>query len=361
MHTEYDSPDNNNTISQMSVLAADVGFGPYAKEIAYASFSLATAGQIALLVVILMYFRSSETREQNAPWLNMLAVTLFSTIPPYLLIYGSAIWVPEPPSALCVTQASLIIGTAVMPAMTSISLVWDVMVEIRSMPLNESTAKGYQTMLMATPYIVFIAFSVTAAVLSLIYPFKVSRHPDDLACALENVPLNIASQILSVSVLLMALCLEVHTLVTVLKLRRRDMSGDRRPASFNSSKTVRIIVLTCLQALPLIAMGLRTHLDFPRLRVVAVFAEAFLPLGTSITSAPQGWRKHQVFTWLKKRDDNASRAQSTQQSSSLHVQIVVTIEHFADSERKMPSLLAQGLTEHPQDVLSETTEKPSRI
>ena len=56
-----------------------------AKEIVYASFILATAGQLALLISIFTHLRSSEAAERSASWLNLIVATLLSTVPPYLL------------------------------------------------------------------------------------------------------------------------------------------------------------------------------------------------------------------------------------------------------------------------------------
>ena len=45
-----------------------------------------------------------------------------------------------------------------------------------------------------------------------------------------------------------------YALVAVLKLQRRDIMGDRRPASLSPSTVVFLILLTCLQALPLMSV-----------------------------------------------------------------------------------------------------------
>ena len=108
------------------------GLGSNAKEVIEASFILTTLGQFFLvfLCATLLLFRGPY--KHKAALVNMVVVTLLSTIPPYLLyvshllvfrpalmtyiyrVYGRAIYEEPPPVGLCVIQAASMSGVGTM-------------------------------------------------------------------------------------------------------------------------------------------------------------------------------------------------------------------------------------------------------
>ncbi|KAI1794045.1 hypothetical protein LXA43DRAFT_999468, partial [Ganoderma leucocontextum] len=304
-------------------IAASNDPGSHSKGLVYASFILTTTGQFTLLVLITILLRSVK-EERSASVVSLLVTTLVGTVPPYILVFGDNIRNPDAVGAVCVAQAYLLAGSPTMLATTLWPMVLDTLVESRILLLEASTAKVYRILLIATPYVTLIVFFVTAAVLNQIYPNQLNHRPNDSVCALNNTPLLVASQILSVLALLMALCLEMYVLVIVLRPRRSRILRDRTSASLNPSKAVQIISFACLQAIVLITSAL-SNLQSPGLHIAAMFTQASVPLVTSMVTATH-WTDRVVNLFKRRSGSNALQQSLSQPRPTMQLEVKVTIE-----------------------------------
>ncbi|KAI0375510.1 hypothetical protein BV20DRAFT_933489 [Pilatotrama ljubarskyi] len=261
------------------------GLGNDPSALINAAFTLTTIGQFALLILIMTLLCSSTVYKRSFVLLNLLAISFLGTIPQYLLMYAEMIYNPKPPAGLCATQAALLEGVQCMLAMSSFSLVVDVLVESQVISFNNTTTKYLRAALIVIPYITFIALVSAVAAFGVAHPDQVRHMPNDLACTLHNSTFITALQIVISAIVVLTLSLMTYAIVRTLATRRHLPSlptsvGWPCPKLPSFSQAARIVAFTCLQALLLVFNTVRTyvHSDGPRIAVVVL--QALMPVTT---------------------------------------------------------------------------------
>ncbi|KAI0756496.1 hypothetical protein C8Q80DRAFT_1128917 [Daedaleopsis nitida] len=329
MYTPH--PEEPHGLENSTESTTYLGLGPNASGIIDASFVLTTIGQFALLLLFatLVY---NGFQQRSAISVNMPIVTFIATFPPYLLVYGTALWEQHPPASLCVTQAALVDGAGTMLSLASLALVVDLLIEIRLFAPPVWSIKYTQALLVMAPYMVFLVFSYGASALGVAHPDQVQHMPNELACSLRNTAFAIGMQIIIVLTLTTTFWLEIYAIVSSIRTRHQ-LSGQCR-RSLTTSQALRIIGFTFLQAFLLILGALDVYVPSPRLHVVSITYQALMPLGTFVAfgmteDCIRVWKKWAFFARCRRATkQNGSRSRDLQLQP---VQVQVTVEkHTGD-------------------------------
>ncbi|KAI0715044.1 hypothetical protein C8Q76DRAFT_445326 [Earliella scabrosa] len=326
-----DEPNDAGTLNEMYQ-----GLGADAAGIVNASFTLTTIGQLALLLLGATILLSHGVHRRSAVLANLLVVTFLSSIPPYLLLYGAVMWDSNPPTGLCVTQAALMDGAGTMVSIASLAMVIDIMVAIRIVVPSASMANSMQILLITTPYIVVLIFSISALALGLLHPDEIKRTPNTLACSLKNTTFAIAIQIVIVLTLTTALCLEAYAILDALRARYQ-LTDLRRPSLLTTSQAVRIVLFTVLQAFFLLTSALDTYVPSPGLHIASIFYRALMPLATSVIfglteDCLSTWKKCVTFAKCRRTD----RAKESAIPFTFEIIVTRTVEKKHEYARAEP-------------------------
>ncbi|KAI0800765.1 hypothetical protein C8Q74DRAFT_1364448 [Fomes fomentarius] len=297
------------------------GLGSDPQTLINATFALTTIGQFALLLLGATLLFSHGPQGRTATVVNVVIVTLFSTIPPYLLMYATVIWDTSPPFGLCVTQAALIEGARTMLSTALLTLVVNLMLEIQIFAPPAWIANYTQTLLVIAPYIAFLVFSLSASVLGQQHHNEVRHMPNELACSLQNTTFEIAMQIVVVLTLTTTLCLELYAIVHTIRARRK-FNSLHGPSLLSTLQAVRIVSFTLLQAFLLIIRALDIYLPCPGLHIASIFYQALMPLGMFVTF---GLQEHCINAW-KRCFTSISRCPEKQPQYPSRVYVTVTVE-----------------------------------
>ncbi|KAH9897902.1 hypothetical protein C8Q73DRAFT_682964 [Cubamyces lactineus] len=328
------------------------------------TLALTTIGQFALVFFIATLVLSWGVYKRTPLVIHLFIITLFGTLPQYFLAYAGEIYNQTPPTALCAIQTALLKGAQCTLAVLSLSLVIDLLVEAHSIlgqlatvrlvvrsrlrSLGYSPATYTHTQLVAAPYITFILMSSGVAAYGATHPGQVRHMPDDLACTLQNHTFITATQIVTATVLLLALSLQTIGIVHSLTVRtRRYHHRQRVPDALNYSQVARIVGFTCLQTLLLIFDVLRTYSSTDSVRVASVILHALAPLLIALMSGLtsetfQSWRRATtVLHWFVRRPGNAMAQEpgvaspsgrATPPAMMVYINIDVTVDAADDRD-----------------------------
>ncbi|OBZ79175.1 hypothetical protein A0H81_01284 [Grifola frondosa] len=298
------------------------GLGPNFHIPVNVCFALATVGQLLLCLLLGTFLFSRDLRKRSAPLMNLLVVTLASSVPPYLLFYAGEVMNPFPPVGLCATQAVLMNGSGTMFVVSSLALVLDLLWETRTILANVSLSPQLRVFtLVSAPYIIFIIFAICTAALGGTHLDRVKHLPSELACSLQYPAFDAGMKMFAGLVVLTTLSLEIYAVVDT-RRTRSDLTGLRRPSVLSLSQTARIIGFTCLQTLFLILCTLNTYVDRTALHVISTTYQATMPLATFFLFAMTQDCLHTWRRWLPLR--HALR--STEVPCRADVRVEVTVE-----------------------------------
>jgi len=144
--------------------------------------TLALAGQAGLLLLLITFLRVPSLSQRENPFLiNMLLTMYLAAIPPILLlITGQQEKITV--KAICIAQSALLDGVPAMWGTAVTVLVFQVWCEMRSiiklngqyMHVRSPTLRG---LLLAAPYVIYILWTLTSLLGSLVPPVDVKLKP----------------------------------------------------------------------------------------------------------------------------------------------------------------------------------------
>ncbi|KAI5123861.1 hypothetical protein M0805_005678 [Coniferiporia weirii] len=145
-------------------------------------------GHIGVPIILLTLFVAKGVR-RHPMLVNFLATWVIYSTSFCILLYLGKQFGPEPPKGICIFQASSIYGTAVLTAAAGLSFVLNLWFSLRDVSSNKSvvdhsSVRNY--VLLAAPYVVFVAFLVLTAVFgSTSSPSLVSRNRYRFYCTIH--------------------------------------------------------------------------------------------------------------------------------------------------------------------------------
>ncbi|KIJ50772.1 hypothetical protein M422DRAFT_245439 [Sphaerobolus stellatus SS14] len=130
---------------------------------------LTTAGQIGLIALLITLFVVKRLpQSQNAYFVNFVAVSLGTTLPPGILLYGGGLG--EPRRGLCVWQVALTNGGTTMYLTAFLIFAIHTLLTLRAAMRGEAAVTmkcvKLRVFLLALPYIIFILLSVFSGIIA---------------------------------------------------------------------------------------------------------------------------------------------------------------------------------------------------
>ncbi|KAF5315331.1 hypothetical protein D9619_007155 [Psilocybe cf. subviscida] len=197
-------------------------------------------GNTILLPILLLTFVLAKRARRHATLVNLLVTWIFSGIFANLLSVHQAMsflhglvperkmlmqkpdhrffankhYGPEPPEALCIAQSSLLYGITPMWSVSVLMLFWFMSIAICGDREKSVIRTPKLILMLASPYVVHIAFFVAALVLSLNRPDDVTRHRRYFYCSLHHHKLALAMSLFTIGTCVGIIHLEVRLAIT---------------------------------------------------------------------------------------------------------------------------------------------------
>ncbi|KAJ7827527.1 hypothetical protein B0H14DRAFT_2814660 [Mycena olivaceomarginata] len=172
--------------------------------------------------IILLTTALSKTIQRRAILTSFLVTWVIYTMSYTLLLYTGTQTGPEPPIQLCITQAALIYGAPVMTSAAGLAFVLHLWFSLRT----GTPERWHMLLLLTTPYILFVAFSITMGVIGSLNPETISRS-QGLYC---STSLPMANAPPALTALIMSTVIVFQTLVCIRLYRhRRAFQNMARP------------------------------------------------------------------------------------------------------------------------------------
>ncbi|KAK7470996.1 hypothetical protein VKT23_002409 [Stygiomarasmius scandens] len=173
---------------------------------------------LPLLLAIVIF---SSRVQRHATFINLLVVFMIVGISSSLLVYAGKTTGPEPSKPLCLFQASLLYGMPAITSLAAFSLVLQMFMVIRSAFYGKTYLEREHNvrrwMMIAIPYVAWMAFMLVTAAVGAASPQYISRSRRFFYCSVKNDTLTNILGIVAAVVILATLVLEVWTVVLFYK------------------------------------------------------------------------------------------------------------------------------------------------
>ncbi|CDO73115.1 hypothetical protein BN946_scf185007.g169 [Trametes cinnabarina] len=302
-----------------------------------AAFALNTIGQFALVALLATFLLSRVVYHCSPVLFNLLLVCLAATVPQYFLMYAGQIYNPNPPAALCATQAALVEGLHCAFAVVSLCLVVEYLAESHTISSKTTRVRYLKITLVALPYLTFLPFSLGVGAYGVSHPGDVRHMPNDLTCTLQNRTLITGTRIVIAILVIVTLATTgptvttafavIHTLTT-----RKHLFCKRLPPP-SLSRVARIASFALFQATLLIFNVLRTYVASDFLRVAYMVLQALTPLITALNFGSkvecyQAWKSAAIGLsrdWFSKRSCQGTSTADARQEMRIVVDKSVSV------------------------------------
>ncbi|TFK25325.1 hypothetical protein FA15DRAFT_668551 [Coprinopsis marcescibilis] len=163
-----------------------------------AFITLQLFGLFGCLIIFITALAVKSVPRQTI-WFSFVLSWFLSTISYVLLFISGHATNPEPPYALCLTQASLIYASPVMTSATTLALVLQVYFNVKNQFSNVEIRGQRMTMrvLLGVPYLMYLAMFLGCLGAGLLIPGTVQKDPNRFYC---NLVTRIPSRISSITV-----------------------------------------------------------------------------------------------------------------------------------------------------------------
>ncbi|KAI0347988.1 hypothetical protein BDW22DRAFT_40477 [Trametopsis cervina] len=253
--------------------------GPNPIALIDVSFILVTIGQVSLVLLLGTLLFSSNVRGRNLTLLNLLAITIFVSIPPALLYYGGQILNPTPPFGLCLAQAIFNHGANAMFITASFSLIIELLIVTRLLDIR--IRQSVRTViLLALPYVVFLFFAVWAGILGYHNPSIVEHQKNQLYCTISYVAFCRGIDIFNAVTVVFTIGLEIFTHIRYRQIWRNIGYGRSEENGFSTALVIRLISFTSLQLFYICLLALDFFVGSAVTHIIPIAYEALMPLAT---------------------------------------------------------------------------------
>ncbi|KAJ3747215.1 hypothetical protein DFH05DRAFT_1521558 [Lentinula detonsa] len=164
---------------------------------------------ILLPILVLTFVLSKKVTKRHPSLINVCITWIFFGIFSLLLFFGGRARPtdPNPSSALCIVQTSLLYGIPPMWSVAIFVLMYFILGIVSADGRSSNVGKGHMLLMLGAPYIVQLGFSLATLVISLQNPQYVTRQHRFFYCALEYPPLSNA-----MSIFTLIFCLAIITI-----------------------------------------------------------------------------------------------------------------------------------------------------
>ncbi|KAJ7366904.1 hypothetical protein DFH08DRAFT_948899 [Mycena albidolilacea] len=196
-------------------------------------------GNTVLLPILVATFLCSKRAKRHPTLVNVCMTWILSGIFSILLFYAGQERGPEPHKPLCIAQTALLAGITPMWATAVLVLLYNMILVVN----NPSASVGRFKMfiMLSAPYLVEIAFSVTALVGSLEHPQRVSRARRYFYCTLRWNKLSMA-MMLYTSAVGVAIIIAMIYLAVILYRNWHGFRHAGRPSHVHGPLLLRVFI-----------------------------------------------------------------------------------------------------------------------
>jgi len=179
-------------------------------------------GLLLCLLITIIFAKAIRIKERNPIMTNLILTGLLSAISPCLLYYFGEVENPNPPTGLCLTQATIKHGTGIMAIVALLALVIEIFMTTQR--TVRSRGPGHYPLrvisLLAAPYLAFVAFAVPVLVMGLRELKNVERVEHLAYCSLKNDIYGTITTAMGILVTLSTVGFEAYTIHLVRKSRK---------------------------------------------------------------------------------------------------------------------------------------------
>ncbi|KAI5123862.1 hypothetical protein M0805_005679 [Coniferiporia weirii] len=254
--------------------------------------------------IILITLLTKKDMQRHPLLINFLVTWVLYATAFCLLLYVGQQFGPEPPVSLCLSQASLIYGAAVMCSMAGLAFVVNLWLGINSLNGSLSSLKAQRWrnyILITSPYIFFVLFTIITAVVGSAYPAVVTRDQYYFYCTIN---LEFVDLVPGCSGLIL-LCVLVFEILIAIKLYRMHKAfihvNSRSGPPLNL--VLRVVIFSIYSILSLLAcMGFWSQQgdEAPYIIQASLPTAAFLIFGSQ-REFLNTWGITSLWYWLRRK------------------------------------------------------------
>jgi len=196
-------------------------------------------GTILMLVTALC----PRSKPRQSTWYSFTISWIISTVSYTLLFWGGALTGPEPPYTLCLIQGILVYSAPPMTAATTLALVIQIWILVRSVVAAPSSKVGrvnpmFLAALLVFPYVLYVSILVGTFVVGWQNQRTVRRVGTGMYCNFSDVIIGRATTFIMIVIMVPAVVFEVlvcralHKQWILLKRQSDALSAVLRVASF---------------------------------------------------------------------------------------------------------------------------------
>lgn len=210
-----------------------------------------TIGQVLLLLLIGTLWKKRQSRSwKGLTLMNMLFTMFLNSVIMCILFYAGQQANPNPPTGLCLAQATLKHGSGPMTQVAILSLGIEAFISIRATIASGKQSTRVSILLLGAPYASFIVWSIPVAIMGVLNPENIERLDPAYSyyCSYRN---NMFGDINTTFGVLAILATAVIQSLTARILHRswRSTRQMRASGGIDFSLIVRICVFVALQIL----------------------------------------------------------------------------------------------------------------
>ncbi|KAJ7491051.1 hypothetical protein FB451DRAFT_1221864 [Mycena latifolia] len=232
----FNSPDGATHFTQFVFHPAD-GTQAYRDGLIAGCMFLQIFGGHFGIPLVLLTAAFSKKVQRHPMLINFCVTWVLYATSFTLLLYSGKQTGPEPPLELCIIQSALVYGTPVMTAMAGLAFVLHLWFSLQ----KETGMERWRfRLLLASPYILFLGFSISMIILGSLYPETVSRSRYLLYCTIN---LAVVNAVPATSAVIMGVLLVFEILIGIkLYQHSKAFKSMARTGSSNSGPPMHIFV-----------------------------------------------------------------------------------------------------------------------
>lgn len=275
------------------------------------------AGQALLAILLTTFFFSRRLRAQRHPIvLNFIVTWFLTTIPACLLLYSGHAEGVQPDPNICLLNAALMSGVPPMEAVAFLAVVIQVFVMLRSVAANKTYVQRtwLTVVLLTSPYVAYIAFSLLVGVIGFSDPNNVTRDAEIVYCTLSHHNAGTFIWVFTAFIVAATFVFGIWIVVMLYK-NWRDVRGGGSASEFDMRLVFRALAFTIFE---LFILATAVLAIFKRDSVPPKFMQAIAPVVVFFIFASQ---QDVIFSWFfcfgrRHADDTSSVSRASSHSST---------------------------------------------
>ncbi|KAJ7827513.1 hypothetical protein B0H14DRAFT_2814597 [Mycena olivaceomarginata] len=214
LSSHFNSSDNDSHLAQFELRPAD-GTQAHRDALITAFMFLQIFGGHLGIPIVLLTTAFSKTIQRRPVLINFLVTWVIYATAYTLLLYTGKQTGPEPPKPLCIAQAAFVYGTTVMTSAAGLAFVIHLWFSLKT---GTKITGKWHMLLLLSPYILFVAFSITMLVAGSQNSETISRSRSLFYCSMS---LHLMTVVPATTAVIMAAVVVFEVLICVRLYRHR--------------------------------------------------------------------------------------------------------------------------------------------